>query len=166
MVEELAGLGATVYTCSRNEAQIKECVNGWEKKGFRVSGSVCDLASESDRKDLIAKVSSLFNGQLNILVNDHFLLLLLLFCFVVLSFESYDHRLCLDKQCWHQQSETYRRVHVTGLLAPHTNQPRIRLQHVPAGTPPSQGLGLRKHRLYLVRQWRHICLQRLYLFRG
>ena len=69
VVEELAGFGATVYTCSRNEAQLKECLVEWERKGFRVHGSVCDLASESDRKELTNKVSSLFGGKLNILVN-------------------------------------------------------------------------------------------------
>lgn len=70
IVEELAGFGATVYTCSRNESQINECLVEWEKKGFRVYGSVCDLASEADRKELANKVSSLFNGKLNILVKN------------------------------------------------------------------------------------------------
>ena len=75
IVEELAELGATVYTCSRNEAQLTECLNEWEKKGFRVSGSVCDLASEADRKELANKVSAFFNGKLNILVNSPLFLL-------------------------------------------------------------------------------------------
>ncbi|PON78313.1 Short-chain dehydrogenase/reductase [Parasponia andersonii] len=69
-VEELAGFGAAVYTCSRNEAQLNERLSEWEKKGFRVYGSVCDLVSEEDRKELINKVSSVFNGKLNILVNN------------------------------------------------------------------------------------------------
>ena len=68
IVEELAGFGATVYTCSRNEVQLNECLLEWKKKGFRVSGSACDLTSESERKDLVAKVSAVFNGKLNILV--------------------------------------------------------------------------------------------------
>ncbi|GMN35032.1 hypothetical protein TIFTF001_042156 [Ficus carica] len=70
VVEELAGFGATIYTCSRNEAQLNECLVEWERKGFRVYGSVCDLASEADRKELANKVSSLFNGKLNILINN------------------------------------------------------------------------------------------------
>ncbi|PON68843.1 Short-chain dehydrogenase/reductase [Trema orientale] len=70
IVEELAELGATVYTCARNEAQLNECLHEWEKKGFRVSGSVCDLVSEADRTELANKVSSLFNGKLNILINN------------------------------------------------------------------------------------------------
>lgn len=67
-MEELAGLGATVYTCSRNQAQLDERLREWEKKGFPVFGSVCDLVSEADRKELMTKVSALFNGKLNILV--------------------------------------------------------------------------------------------------
>ncbi|EXB36439.1 Tropinone reductase-like protein [Morus notabilis] len=71
VVEELAGLGASVYTCSRNEAQLEERLREWEKKGFQVFGSVCDLASSgADRKELAAKVSSHFNGKLNILINN------------------------------------------------------------------------------------------------
>ncbi|KAF7808549.1 tropinone reductase-like protein [Senna tora] len=70
IVEELAELGASVYTCSRNEAELNECLKQWATKGFQVSGSVCDMASSAQRKDLITKVSSVFNGKLNILVNN------------------------------------------------------------------------------------------------
>ncbi|KAF3449140.1 hypothetical protein FNV43_RR09867 [Rhamnella rubrinervis] len=69
-LEELAGLGATVHTCSRNQTQINERVQEWESKGFKVSGSVCDLTSCSQREELIKTVSSVFDGKLNILVNN------------------------------------------------------------------------------------------------
>ncbi|KAI6671069.1 hypothetical protein NL676_005954 [Syzygium grande] len=69
IVEELARLGATMYTCSRNEAEINGCLKGWESKGFRVSGSTCDISSRSEREELMLTVSSLFNGKLNILIN-------------------------------------------------------------------------------------------------
>ncbi|XP_068342292.1 tropinone reductase homolog isoform X2 [Pyrus communis] len=69
-VEELAGLGATVHTCARNEAQIVERLREWEDKGFKVTGSVCDLTSKAQRENLIKTVSSIFNGKLNILVNN------------------------------------------------------------------------------------------------
>lgn len=68
VVEEFAELGAIVHTCSRNEAELKECLREWEKKGFKVSGSVCDVSSRSEREKLMNRVSSLFNGKLNILV--------------------------------------------------------------------------------------------------
>ncbi|KAM1525244.1 hypothetical protein COP2_009941 [Malus domestica] len=70
IVEELAGLGATVHTCARNEAQIVERLREWEDKGFKVTGSVCDLTSKAQRENLIKTVSSIFNGKLNILVNN------------------------------------------------------------------------------------------------
>ncbi|KAI6698477.1 hypothetical protein NL676_018596 [Syzygium grande] len=44
VVEELARLGAIVYTCSRNGAELDECLQDWESKGFRVAGSAWDLA--------------------------------------------------------------------------------------------------------------------------
>ncbi|XP_022634151.1 tropinone reductase-like isoform X2 [Vigna radiata var. radiata] len=70
IVEELAQLGATVHTCSRNEAELNESLNEWTTKGYRVTGSVCDVASRIDREELMARVSSQFNGKLNILVNN------------------------------------------------------------------------------------------------
>ncbi|XP_060668090.1 tropinone reductase homolog At1g07440-like [Ziziphus jujuba] len=68
IVEELAGLGAKVHTCSRNEDQLNQCLHEWEMKKFQVFGSVCDLVSPADREELINKVSSLFNGKLHIIV--------------------------------------------------------------------------------------------------
>ncbi|KAF7805424.1 senescence-associated protein 13-like [Senna tora] len=70
IVEELAELGACVYTCSRNKAELNECLQQWAIKGFQVTGSVCDIVSSTQRNDLITKVSSVFNGKLNILVNN------------------------------------------------------------------------------------------------
>ncbi|XP_004303414.1 PREDICTED: tropinone reductase homolog [Fragaria vesca subsp. vesca] len=70
IVEELAGLGATVHTCARNKALIDERVQEWKIKGFTVSGSVCDLTSKSQREELIKTVSSAFDGKLSILVNN------------------------------------------------------------------------------------------------
>ncbi|XP_038723560.1 tropinone reductase homolog At2g29150-like isoform X2 [Tripterygium wilfordii] len=70
VVEELAGLGATVHTCSFNESQLNECLRHWESKGFQITGSFCDLTSRTQREELMATVSSLFNGKLNILINN------------------------------------------------------------------------------------------------
>ncbi|KAM4095746.1 hypothetical protein ACJW30_08G052400 [Castanea mollissima] len=60
IVEELASLGATVHACSRNEAQLNECLHEWKMKGFRVTGS----------EELMSRVSYMFNGKLNILKNN------------------------------------------------------------------------------------------------
>ncbi|XP_059429605.1 tropinone reductase homolog At2g29150-like [Corylus avellana] len=70
IVEELAGLGATVHTCSQNEANLNECLSEWRKKGFQVTGSVYDASSPAEREKLITTVSSIFNGKLNILINN------------------------------------------------------------------------------------------------
>ncbi|CAI0470643.1 unnamed protein product [Linum tenue] len=70
IVEELAGFGARVHTCSRNEKELNDRVLEWKSKGLQVTGSVCDLSSVSDRKKLMETVSSLFDGKLNILVRS------------------------------------------------------------------------------------------------
>nr|XP_028945687.1 tropinone reductase homolog At2g29150-like [Malus domestica] len=70
IVEELVGLGATVHTCARSKTQILERLQQWENKGFKVTGSVCDLTSKAQRENLIKTVSSIFDGKLSILVNS------------------------------------------------------------------------------------------------
>ncbi|URE46602.1 Tropinone reductase [Musa troglodytarum] len=70
VVEELAGLGASVHICSRREADLTECLRKWAAEGFRVTGSVCDLSSREQRDQLSREVSATFNGKLNILVNN------------------------------------------------------------------------------------------------
>lgn len=70
MVEELAGLGAVIHTCSRNEAELNKCLEEWRGKGFKVTGSVCDAASRSQREKLVEEVGSIFSGKLNILVSS------------------------------------------------------------------------------------------------
>ncbi|KAL7162968.1 hypothetical protein ACSBR2_039133 [Camellia fascicularis] len=70
IVEELGELGARVHTCSRNEAELSDCLQEWASKGFTVTGSVCDASSSSQRQQLLHKASSLFDGKLNILINN------------------------------------------------------------------------------------------------
>lgn len=72
VVAELAGLGATVHTCARNGTELDKCLRGWEEEGFRVSGSVCDVSFRDQREVLVDTVSSVFNGNLNILVGLFF----------------------------------------------------------------------------------------------
>ncbi|KAI3829026.1 hypothetical protein L1987_03140 [Smallanthus sonchifolius] len=70
VVEELAELGAAVHTCSRNEVELNQRLQEWSTKGFNVTGSVCDASSRPQRQQLLEKVSSVFNGKLNILINN------------------------------------------------------------------------------------------------
>ncbi|KAL8489091.1 hypothetical protein ACS0TY_025119 [Phlomoides rotata] len=70
IVEELAGFGARIHTCSRNQKELNERIQEWKDKGFEVSGSVCDLSSTTQREELIQTVDSIFGCKLNILVNN------------------------------------------------------------------------------------------------
>ncbi|XP_024028332.1 tropinone reductase homolog At5g06060-like isoform X1 [Morus notabilis] len=70
IVEELAGFGAIVHTCSRNQTELDQRLDEWKTKGFQVTGSVCDVSHRDQREKLIETAASLFQGKLNILVNN------------------------------------------------------------------------------------------------
>ncbi|CAA7017541.1 unnamed protein product [Microthlaspi erraticum] len=70
VVEELAMLGAKIHTCARDETQLQERLREWQAKGYQVTTSVCDVSSRDQREKLMETVSSLFQGKLNILVNN------------------------------------------------------------------------------------------------
>lgn len=71
-MEELAEFGASVHICSRNQEDINKCLEEWKIKGFRVTGSACDLLSRDQRQNLMETVASVFQGKLNILVSSFF----------------------------------------------------------------------------------------------
>ncbi|VAH96671.1 unnamed protein product [Triticum turgidum subsp. durum] len=70
IVEELAGFGARVHTCSRNAAELEECRRLWEEKNLRVTVSVCDVLVRAQREKLMETVRQTFDGKLDILVNN------------------------------------------------------------------------------------------------
>ncbi|KAG6482045.1 hypothetical protein ZIOFF_058672 [Zingiber officinale] len=70
IVEELARLGSAVHTCARSEADLEKCLQKWRDSKLKVTGSVCDVSSPSEREKLMATVKSQFDGKLNILVNN------------------------------------------------------------------------------------------------
>ncbi|CAF2096843.1 hypothetical protein BRARA_E01363 [Brassica rapa] len=70
IVEELAGFGCKVHACDLSETLLNQSLCEWKKKGFQVSGSVCDVSCRSEREKLMQTVSTMFNGKLNILVNN------------------------------------------------------------------------------------------------
>lgn len=89
IVEELAELGATVHSCSRNATELDERLREWASKGFKVTGSVCDASSQEDRIRLLDKISSIFDGKLDILVISsysvfHFTIVFALYLFPML----------------------------------------------------------------------------------
>ncbi|KAH9736075.1 Tropinone reductase [Citrus sinensis] len=44
IVEELAGFGAIIHTCSRNQTELNERLQEWKLKGLKVTGSVNNAA--------------------------------------------------------------------------------------------------------------------------
>ncbi|CAH8282284.1 unnamed protein product [Eruca vesicaria subsp. sativa] len=70
IVEELASFGARIHVCDISESLLNQSLSEWKKKGFQVSGSLCDVSSRPERETLMQTVSSLFGGKLNILVNN------------------------------------------------------------------------------------------------
>ncbi|RWV90565.1 hypothetical protein GW17_00047220, partial [Ensete ventricosum] len=62
IIEELAGFGAAVHTCSRNEAELNKCLQEWKKKNFKVTGTVCDVSSPADRERLMEEVNNAGTG--------------------------------------------------------------------------------------------------------
>lgn len=70
IVEELAGFGAIVHTCSRSQSEVEQRLDEWKGKGFQVTGSVCDVSHREQREKLMETVASLFQGKLNILINN------------------------------------------------------------------------------------------------
>lgn len=57
IVEELANFGAKIHVCDISETLLNQSLSEWEKKGFQVKGSVCDVTSRSERETLIQNVS-------------------------------------------------------------------------------------------------------------
>ncbi|WOH11079.1 hypothetical protein DCAR_0830558 [Daucus carota subsp. sativus] len=59
-----------MFSPSRTQKDVEKCLEEWKMKGFKVTGSVCDLKSRSQREDLMKSVASAFSGKLDILVNN------------------------------------------------------------------------------------------------
>uniref|UniRef100_A0A0D3FTJ7 Uncharacterized protein n=1 Tax=Oryza barthii TaxID=65489 RepID=A0A0D3FTJ7_9ORYZ len=70
IVEELASFGATMHTCARNEATLNSCLEEWSAKKLSITASVCDVSARADREALAGRVAAMFDGKLDILVNN------------------------------------------------------------------------------------------------
>ncbi|KAK1280551.1 hypothetical protein QJS04_geneDACA014301 [Acorus gramineus] len=70
IVEELVGFGASVHTCARNETNLNESLRRWRDLGLPVTGSTCDVSSRAERERLMERVQEVFDGKLDILVNN------------------------------------------------------------------------------------------------
>ncbi|ESW12476.1 hypothetical protein PHAVU_008G116300 [Phaseolus vulgaris] len=70
VAEELAEFGASVHICARKQQDIDKCLEEWNRKGFSITGSSCDVLSRDQRENLMRDVASIFDGKLNILINN------------------------------------------------------------------------------------------------
>ncbi|KAJ3680775.1 hypothetical protein LUZ60_015264 [Juncus effusus] len=70
IVEELAKFGVIVHTCDNNVEFLNESLQVWKDMNLNVTGSVCDVSIRDEREKLIKEVHSLFDGKLNIRVNN------------------------------------------------------------------------------------------------
>ncbi|CAO2141778.1 unnamed protein product [Urochloa humidicola] len=68
IVEELAGFGARVHTCSRSVADLEACRRRWAEKGLNVTVSFYDVGVRADRERLMDTVRDTFDGKLDILI--------------------------------------------------------------------------------------------------
>lgn len=69
-MEELAGLGVSVYTCARSKESLQSSLESWRQAGLQVQGSVCDLSVRESREELFHSVRAHFGDALDILVRS------------------------------------------------------------------------------------------------
>jgi len=70
IVEELASLGASVYTCARSSEDLVAAITDWKGRGLDVSGIACDVSKSEGRQALLQGMETAFKGKLDILVNN------------------------------------------------------------------------------------------------
>nr|GME11852.1 tropinone reductase homolog [Ipomoea batatas] len=77
IVEELAGFGATVYTCSRKQEDLDKCIEGWESKGYNVNNAATvnsKKATDSTAEDYSVIMSTNLEGPYHLCQLSHPLL--------------------------------------------------------------------------------------------
>lgn len=61
-MEEFAKLGASVYTCARDEHELTRVVADLKGQGYAVEGSPGDVCSSTDTRNLVEKATTFFGG--------------------------------------------------------------------------------------------------------
>lgn len=69
-VEYLATKGAKVFACDIKDKELNEYVSELTAKGYTVQGEKCDVTKTEQVTSLIEKVSKVFGGKLDVLVNN------------------------------------------------------------------------------------------------
>jgi len=70
VIEELGRLGAKVYTCSRNPADLSNLLNEAKQQGWDVAGCQADVSTPEGRDHLITNLTFHFDGHLDALFNN------------------------------------------------------------------------------------------------
>mmetsp|Transcript_9482 Transcript_9482/g.9541 ORF Transcript_9482/g.9541 Transcript_9482/m.9541 type:complete len:299 (-) Transcript_9482:83-979(-) len=70
VVEECCDMSGRVFTCSRNEKELNECLQAWNEKGYDVGGVVADVSKHEDREKLVSCALKFFNNKIHVLVNN------------------------------------------------------------------------------------------------
>ena len=70
IAEEFLALGAEILIVARNEKDVFDAVDEWQKQGHKVHGCVADVAVSADRQTVIEHSMSVFGDGLDILVNN------------------------------------------------------------------------------------------------
>lgn len=182
VVEELAGLGASVYTCTFAEAELQECLDKWKAKGLQVAGSVCDVSSRAGREKLMDDVSRFFNSKLNILVSC---LINIVYIYNMMRVWLYIHPdarvlgfyakhacsgcsslaniICAfaresvrGKQRRNNYFEAYGQLHGRGFRVHDEHQSRVGLPREPTSAPATHGLRIRERGVPILCRWRYV----------
>ena len=69
-VAELAGLGARVLTCGRDEGALADAAEAWRGLPGEVLTVAADVATSEGRAALVARAREAFGDQLHVLVNN------------------------------------------------------------------------------------------------
>ena len=69
MAEGLAEAGAALMLCARRDEWLTPAVNDLRARGFRVEGTLCDVAKAPDVQAVVDKTIAVF-GKVDILVNN------------------------------------------------------------------------------------------------
>ena len=72
VVEELALLGAEVFTCSRTARELEAALAEWRSRGLLVEGAAADVSTPEGREGLLRAYADSFEGEarLDILINN------------------------------------------------------------------------------------------------
>lgn len=57
-----------MHVCDVNEAELNQRLQTWQELHLPITGSICDVSSHAQRKNLMERISNIFDGKLNILV--------------------------------------------------------------------------------------------------